>query len=64
MKQYTVTQEQILFLVEHLAILQDSEVHKTKVKEIMHTTNLVLEILGLYEIVKCELEYLQENKLK
>jgi hypothetical protein len=64
MKQYTVTQEQMLTLVEHLAILQESEIHKSKFKEIMHTTNLVLEILGLDEIFNEELDYLEESKLK
>jgi hypothetical protein len=62
MKTYKVTQENILMLVEHLAILEDSRI--SKVKEILHTANLVLEILELDQIVNAELEYLKETKLK
>ena len=63
MKEYKVTQEQILILVEALAILQDSDIDKKEVNKLMSFSQSILEALGLDEIVNNELEYLNENKI-
>lgn len=60
MKSYTITQEQILALVEHLAILSDSNI-KNK-KQFLSFADAILEHLELDKIVKDELEYLKESK--
>jgi hypothetical protein len=63
MKEYKVTQEQILILVESLAILQDSDLDKKEISNLMSFSESILQALGLDEIVNNELEYLNENKI-
>jgi hypothetical protein len=63
MKEYKVTQEQILILVESLAILQDSDLDKKEISSLMSFSDSILQALGLDEIVNTELEYLNENKI-
>ncbi len=62
MKDYKVTQEQILILVESLAILQDSDLDKKEINSLMSFSESILQALGLDEIVNTELEYLNETK--
>ena len=62
MKEYKVTQEQILILVEALAILQDSDLDKKEISNLMSFSDSILQALGLDEIVNNELEYLNETK--
>lgn len=68
MKIYQVTEEDLLTLVEHLAILNDAidneEDNLKKRKYIIsrHGIELACEILGIGETIKDELESLNESK--